>query len=93
KNSAGKTGELDTVAADFNDIIIFVEEKPRTNKNFKNAEAAVVYKKRPRMNRAEKYFMAIHKKKNRPYRFDVITVITNNGLKKKITHFPNAFVM
>ncbi|MBL7107506.1 MAG: YraN family protein [Phycisphaerae bacterium] len=93
KNFTCKTGELDIVAADFNGIIIFVEVKTRTNENFINAEAAVGYKKRTRMNRAAKYFMAIHQIKNRPYRFDVITVITNNGLKKKITHFPNAFVM
>ena len=93
KNFTCNTGELDIIAADFSGTIIFVEVKSRTNENFINAEASVTYKKRTRINRAAKYFMAVHQIKNRPYRFDVITVITNNGLKKKITHFQNAFVM
>jgi len=91
RNFTCKTGEIDIIAADESDgSVVFVEVKTRMNEKFATAESAITFAKRTRIIRAAKYFMAVHKIPSRPYRFDVVTVIANNG-KPEINYYPNAF--
>jgi len=39
-----------------------------------------------------RYFLALYDIENRPYRFDVVTIILNRTGRPKITLYKNAFV-
>ncbi|MHC5121311.1 MAG: YraN family protein [Planctomycetota bacterium] len=77
---------------DTNGTIVFVEVKTRRDERFMPALAAVTAKKRRHIVRTAKCFLKQLKISDRPFRFDIVTVILGNGAKPKIHHYPNAFV-
>lgn len=92
KNFSCERGEIDIITAEANGTIVFVEVKTRTSENFAMAEDAVNYEKQRKMSITSKFFLSEHNIRNRPYRFDIITVILPPEGKKQINHYANAFV-
>ena len=78
--------------ADIDGTIVFVEVKSRTDETFAVAEDAITSAKKTRMSRAARYFLAVNNIVDRPFRFDVVTLILNSRDGEKITHYKNAFV-
>jgi len=93
RNFNCKTGELDLVMADPEDgAVVFVEVKTRANEDFAPAESAVTYGKRKRMAFAARAFRFAYNIKDRPLRFDVVTVILGPKGPPTIRHYRRAFV-
>lgn len=87
-----KTGEIDLVMVDTNRAIVFVEVKTRADEDFTPTEELVTNAKKDKMYRTARYFLAIHNIGNRPYRFDIVTVVLGRTGRPRITHYKNAFV-
>jgi putative endonuclease len=92
RNFSCRTGELDLVMVDPDGVIVFVEVKTRTDEAFVPAEAAVTARKKRRMARAARYFLAVHEIENRPCRFDVVTIVLGRSGRPVTRHYENAFV-
>ncbi len=92
QNFSCKTGEIDLIMADTDGTIVFVEVKSRADETFAAAEDAITSIKKTRMSRAARYFLAVNNIVDRPFRFDVVTIILNRRGREKITHYKNAFV-
>jgi putative endonuclease len=92
RNFLCKTGEIDLIMADTDGTLAFVEVKTRANEDFSPAESAVTGTKRTRIVRAARYFMATHEIQDRPYRFDVVTIVLAEKGPAEIRHYPSAFV-
>lgn len=92
RNFSCKTGEIDLIAVDSDQTIVFVEIKTRADETFAEAESAITSAKKRRLARAARYFLASNNIQDRPYRFDVIAIILGNGKREQIRHYQNAFV-
>ena len=85
-------GEIDLIAADGEGRIVFVEVKTRRNEDHAQARLAVDHRKRTRMARAANHFIKTYNVRNKPLRFDVVTVILNTKGPATIRHYENVFV-
>ena len=74
RNYSCKTGEIDIIMVDTDSSIVFVEVRTRAGKPLESPESTVTVAKRMRLLRAAKYFLAVHKIRNRPLRFDVVAI-------------------
>ena len=92
RNFSCRTGELDLVMVDADGTIVFVEVKTRTGERFVPAEAVVTSRKRRRIGRAARYFLAVHDIRDRVYRFDVVTIVLGDSGPPDIRHYEGAFV-
>ena len=92
RNFSCKTGEIDLVMVDPEGVLVFVEVKTRASEAFSPAIAAVTGRKKHRMTRAAKYFLAIHDIQDRPCRFDVVTIVLGESGRPDIQHYESAFV-
>ena len=92
RNFLCKTGEIDLVMVDTDGTLAFVEVKTRASEDFSPAESAVTGTKRTRMTRAARYFLASHQIEDRPYRFDVVTVVLGEEGPPEVRHYRSAFV-
>jgi putative endonuclease len=92
RNFSCKAGEIDLVMVDADGSIVFVEIKTRADEDFGPAESAVTAAKKARMSRAARYFLATHNIENRPFRFDVVTIVVGQKGRPQIRHYENAFV-
>ncbi|MCD6392848.1 MAG: YraN family protein [Planctomycetes bacterium] len=84
-------GEIDLIAADGEGRIVFVEVKTRRNEDHAQARLAVDHRKRTRMARAANHFIKTYNVRNKPLRFDVVTVILNAKGPATIRHYENVF--
>jgi len=84
-------GEIDLIAADGEGRIVFVEVKTRRNEDHAQARLAVDHRKRTRMARAANHFIKTYSVRNKPLRFDVVTVILNAKGPATIRHYENVF--
>jgi putative endonuclease len=91
RNVSCKTGELDLVMVDTDGTLVFVEVKTRADEDFAPAEAAITLRKKRRMVRAAHYFLTCHNLRDRPCRFDVVTVVVGESGRPEIRHYPSAF--
>jgi len=91
-NYSCKAGEIDLVMVDNSGAIVFTEVKTRANESFAAAEDAITEKKKNKMIRAARYFMANYNLLARPYRFDVVTIALGEKGPPKTTHYQNAFI-
>jgi putative endonuclease len=78
--------------ADNDGAIVFVEVKTRTGEELTPAESVVTFSKKTKALRTARYFLAAHRIDNRPYRFDVVTIILGPTGPPQIRHYTNAFV-
>jgi putative endonuclease len=92
RNYTCPAGELDLIMVDTDSSIVFVEVKTRTNEEFTPAETAVNFKKQQKLSKTARYFLAEYNIKNRPYRFDIVTIVLNETGRETISHYPNAFI-
>ena len=92
RNFLCKTGEIDLVMVDSDGTLVFVEVKTRANEDFGPSESAVTGTKRARMVRAARYFLAAHEIEDRPYRFDVVTIVLAEKGPAEVRHYQSAFV-
>lgn len=92
RNVLCRTGEIDLVMADTDGTLVFIEVKTRANEDFSPSESAVTSAKRTRMLRAARYFLATHHIEDRPFRFDVVTIVLGQKRPAQIRHYENAFV-
>ena len=92
RNFYCKTGEIDLVMVDTDGAIVFVEVKTRTDESFTPAEKVITPAKRNRLNRTARYFLAVHNIEDRPYRFDIVTIVLAPTGPAQIKHYKNAFV-
>ena len=93
RNFSFSGGELDLVMGDRDGTIVFIEVKTRRDETFLPALAAVNARKRRHIIRTAKCFLKQLKISDRPFRFDIVTVILGDGVKPEIQHYPNAFVI
>jgi putative endonuclease len=87
-----KTGELDLVMVDTDGSLVFVEVKTRANEDFSPSESAVTSTKKTRMIRAARYFLTTHQIEDRPFRFDIVTIVLAEKGPSQIKHYENAFI-
>ncbi len=85
-------GEIDLITADSEGRIVFVEVKTRRNEDHAVAYLAVNRRKQIRMARAANHFIKMYNVRNKPLRFDVVTVILNSKGPATIRHYENVFV-
>ena len=87
-----RAGELDLVMVDADGSLVFIEVKTRADESFSPVESVVTSRKRRRMTRAARYFLATCDIQDRPCRFDVVTVVLGRSGRPQIRHYPSAFV-
>ncbi len=92
RNFSCKTGEIDLVMVNTDRTIVFVEVKTRADESFGPPESSITPAKKARLLRTARYFLAIHKIENRPFRFDVVTIVLGQTGPTQIKHYENAFV-
>ena len=92
RNFSCKTGEIDLVMVDTDGTLVFVEVKTRANEDFSPSESAVTKAKKTRMLRTARFFIATNNIENRPFRFDVVTIVLGDKAPEQIRHYENAFV-
>jgi putative endonuclease len=90
RNFNCKTGEIDLVMVDTDASIVFVEVRTRTNETFSTTESSITTPKKTRLKRAARYFLTINNIENRPFRFDVVTIVLSRSGKEEIRHYKNA---
>ena len=92
RNFSCKTGEIDLVMVDTDRTVVFVEVKTRADESFAPAESVITPVKKNKMYRTARYFLTIHEIENRPFRFDVVTIVLGQTGPAQIKHYENAFV-
>lgn len=83
-------GEIDLVAR-YGDVLIFIEVKTRTNKNFGGPAAAVDYRKQVQISKVAHHYLVTHHCEDIDARFDVVSILSQKGKKTQIEHISNAF--
>ncbi len=91
RNFSCKSGEIDLVMVDRDRSIVFVEVRTRADEDFGPAESSITSLKKSKLLRTARYFLAKRNIKDRPYRFDVVTIVLGRTGKPQIRHYENAF--
>ena len=92
RNFSCKTGELDLVMVDSDGALVFVEVRTVADESFTSPESTITSAKRKRLSRTARYFLAANKIEDRPFRFDIVTIVLGQKGRPKLTHYKNAFV-
>ena len=92
RNFSCKTGEIDLIMVDTDRTIVFVEVRTRADETFGSAESSITFAKKAKLLRTARYFLATHDIDNRPFRFDVVTIVLGQKGPLQIRHYENAFV-
>lgn len=92
RNFSCQSGELDLIMVDTDGSIVFVEVRTRADEAFGPPEASVTHPKRAKLLRTARYFLATHNIKDRPFRFDIVTIILGRSGRPQIRLYENAFV-
>jgi putative endonuclease len=92
RNFSCKTGEIDLVMVAPDRTLVFVEVKTRAGENFTPTEDVITPSKKAKLLRTARYFLATNKIDDRPFRFDVVTIVLPKKGREQIKHYENAFV-
>jgi len=92
-NFSCKTGEIDLVMVDTDGSIVFVEVRSKAEDSLVSPEQSITQTKKNRLVRAGRYFLKIHGIEDRPYRFDVVSIVLGRTGRPQIRHYENAFVL
>jgi putative endonuclease len=90
RNVRTPSGELDLVARS-GAVLVFVEVKARGSSTHGGAVAAVDGRKQARLVRLAAQYLARHRLRNQPCRFDVILCAGETGEPAVLEHIENAF--
>jgi len=86
RNYGNKYGEIDLVVQDKSSLV-FVEVRTRRNERFSSPEESINNKKRRKMFKNARAYVAFHNFKGK-YRIDVICVVLDRNRKiKRINHY------
>lgn len=88
-NYKNSIGEIDIIAEDKDDLIIFIEVKGRISRKFGDPVEAVNYYKQQKIIQVATLYLKIKKKLDSSCRFDVISVLGDND--EEIRHIKSAF--
>jgi putative endonuclease len=90
-DGASPDAEIDLVADDHG-VCVFVEVRARTGERFGHPLEAIGGRKRARVIRAARLYLATETPSARGYRFDVVGVLFSaEGAEPRLFHVPNAF--
>jgi len=89
RNYRGPAGEIDLVASK-GQVLVFVEVKMRTSRDFGHPAEAVTPKKQRRIIETAKHYLTGHGRSGWDVRFDVIAML-GSGPEAEIQHIENAF--
>ncbi|MGD2093432.1 MAG: YraN family protein [Phycisphaerales bacterium] len=92
RNFSCKTGEIDLVMVAPDRDIVFVEVKTRMDETFTQTESVITPAKKHRMVKTARYFLATNDIVDRPFRFDIVTIVVGQKGTPEINHYENAFV-
>ena len=92
RNFSCRTGEIDLVMVDTDSTIVFVEVRTKADSDFATPEDSITKPKKTRLLRTARYFLATGNIEDRPYRFDVVTIVLTQSSRPQIEHYKNAFV-
>jgi len=92
RNFSCKTGEIDLVMVAPDRTIVFVEVKTRTDESFAPTEEVITPAKKNKLSRTARYFLSANNIENRPFRFDVVTIVLAPTGPVRIKHYENAFI-
>lgn len=87
-----RCGELDVVARD-GQVLVFVEVKTRTGRNFGSPFESLTWHKRHRLSRMAVSYLFMHHLSNVPCRFDVVAVTTATSGSTRIEILRQAFTL
>jgi len=93
RNFTCKTGEIDLVMVDTDKTIVFVEVRTRVDESFSSVESSITSAKKAKLFRTARFFLTTHNIDNRPFRFDVVTIVLGQKGRPQIRHYENAFVL
>lgn len=86
-----RIGEIDIIAFDPQETLVFFEVKTRTSSQFGSGADAVNWVKRKRLIKTAYFYLLENHFQNQNFRIDVITVDLNSEThQNKITHYKNA---
>jgi putative endonuclease len=91
RNFSCKTGEIDLVMVDTDSAIVFVEVRTKADVAFASPEVSITTPKKARLLRTARYFLATNNIDDRPFRFDIVTIVLNKTSHPQIQHYKNAF--
>jgi putative endonuclease len=92
RNFSCKTGELDLVMVDTDGSIVFVEVRTKADVAFESPESTITAPKKARLARTARYFLVTNNIEDRPYRFDIVTIVLTQSARPEIKHYKNAFI-
>lgn len=91
-NFSCKSGEIDLIMVDTDRTIVFVEVRTKADESFSSAESTITRPKKTKLLRTARYFLATHNIEDRPFRFDIATIVVGQKGPPQIRHYKNAFV-
>jgi putative endonuclease len=91
RNFSCKTGEIDLIMVDTDGTIVFVEVKTRADESLTPTESVITTAKKEKAARTARYFLATSNIEDRPYRFDVVTIVLGQTGRPQVRHYENAF--
>ncbi|MFQ6036886.1 MAG: YraN family protein [Sedimentisphaerales bacterium] len=91
-NFSCKVGEIDLIMVDSDGSIVFVEVRTQTDESFGPPEESITHPKKVKLLRTARYFLARHHIEDRPFRFDVVTIVLGRTGRPQIRHYENAFI-
>ncbi len=92
RNFSCNAGEIDLIMVDTDRTIVFVEVRTRADETFGPAESSITFAKKAKLLRTARYFLATHDIDDRPFRFDVVTIVLGPKGTPQIRYYKNAFV-
>lgn len=91
KNYRCRYGEIDIIAKDREDTLIFIEVKTRSSERYGRGMESVTSKKQQRLKKTGLYFLQKNKIFFTGLRFDVIDILVKQNEFPEIIHIKNAF--
>jgi len=91
RNFTCKVGEIDLIMTDEAGSIVFVEVKTRSDERFVETERTVSPGKQAKMIKTSRYFLSRYKIKERPCRFDIVTVVLPEKGRVLTRHYKSVF--
>ena len=92
RNFSCNAGEIDLIMVDTDRTIVFVEVRTRADETFGSAESSITFAKKAKLLRTAHYFLATYEIVDRPFRFDVVTIVLGPKGAPQIRYYKNAFV-
>ncbi len=84
-------GEIDIIARDRDNTLVFIEVKTRRSRDFGRPEEAVTAPKQNQVRRLAEAYLALHNLVDIPCRFDVLSLVWDEKSGPFVRHIRDAF--